>query len=305
MTIPRRAAPPASGAYGDYEIRKEDFRAFQDLIHRESGIFLAEHKQALLGGRLHARLRALGLTSYAEYFRTVQKDEGERIEMLDRISTNETHFFREPHQFEFLKTRVLPRWVADAQARQRSRTIRVWSAACSTGEEPYSIAMLLLDQLPPSEGWSIEILGTDLSTRVLQKAKDALWRIEKAEEIPTPYLKAFMLEGTGPEKGRMKAGPEIRSLVTFSRMNLNSRPYPVRGVFDIIFCRNVLIYFNAATKVNVVEELLSHLAPSGLLLLGHAESLHGLTERARSVGPTIYAPLQSTYFSGQKLPRLR
>ncbi|HJV37755.1 MAG TPA: protein-glutamate O-methyltransferase CheR [Geothrix sp.] len=305
MDQPRRPASPASEAAGDYSIRKEEFRAFQDLIHRESGIFLADHKLALLGGRLHARLRALGLTSYGEYFKAVQKDEAERIEMLDRISTNETHFFREPHQFEFLKTHVLPRWVEDARAGRRPRSIRVWSAACSTGEEPYSIAMLLLDQLPSAEGWSIEILGTDISTRVLQKAKDALWRIEKAEEIPTPYLKAFMLEGTGPEKGRMKAGPEIRSLVSFSRMNLNSRPYPVPGGFDIIFCRNVLIYFNTATKAGVVEELLAHLAPSGLLLLGHAESLHGLTEQARSVGPTIYAPLQSTYFSGQKLPRLR
>lgn len=305
MNKPRRAVPPAAGASGEFQIRKEDFRAFQDLIHRESGIFLAEHKQALLGGRLHSRLRALGLTSYEDYFKTVQKDEAERIEMLDRISTNETHFFREPHQFEFLKTQVLPRWIEDAQARQRSRTIRVWSAACSTGEEPYSIAMLLLDQLPASEGWSIEILATDLSTRVLQKGRDALWRIEKAEEIPKPYLQAFMLEGTGPEKGKMKAGPEIRSLITFSRMNLNNRPYPVQGAFDIIFCRNVLIYFNAATKVNVVEELLSHLTPSGLLLLGHAESLHGLTDRARSVGPTIYAPIQSTYFNGQRLPRVR
>jgi len=296
---------PVLDATGDCQLRKEEFRAFQDLIHRESGIFLADHKQALLGGRLHSRLRALGLTSYGDYFKAVQKDEAERIEMLDRISTNETHFFREPHQFEFLKTQVLPRWVEDARAGRRSRSIRVWSAACSTGEEPYSIAMLLLDQLPASEGWSIEILATDLSTRVLQRAKDAVWRIEKAEEIPTPYLRAFMLEGTGPEKGKMKAGPEIRSLITFSRMNLNSRPYPVPGGFDVIFCRNVLIYFNAATKVNVVEELLAHLAPTGLLLLGHAESLHGLTERARSVGPTIYAPLQSTYFSGQKLPRLR
>jgi len=300
-----RSRNPAPDATGDYQIRKEEFRAFQDLIHRESGIFLADHKQALLGGRLHSRLRALGMTSYGDYFKAVQKDESERIEMLDRISTNETHFFREPHQFEFLKTQVLPRWVEDARAGRRSRSIRVWSAACSTGEEPYSTAMLLLDQLPASEGWSIEILATDLSTRVLQRAKDAVWRIEKAEEIPTPYLKAFMLEGTGPEKGKMKAGPEIRSLITFSRMNLNSRPYPVPGRFDVIFCRNVLIYFNAATKVNVVEELLGHLAPTGLLLLGHAESLHGLTEQARSVGPTIYAPLQSAYFAGHRLPRMR
>jgi chemotaxis protein methyltransferase CheR len=302
MDKPRNPAPDAAG---EHPLRKDEFRAFQDLIHRESGIFLADHKQALLGGRLHSRLRALGLATYGDYFKAVQKDEAERIEMLDRISTNETHFFREPHQFEFLKTRVLPRWMEDARAGTRSRSIRIWSAACSTGEEPYSIAMLLLDQLPASEGWSIEILATDLSTRVLQRAKDAVWRIEKAEEIPTPYLKAFMLQGTGPEQGKMKAGPEIRSLVTFSRMNLNSRPYPVPGGFDLIFCRNVLIYFNAATKVNVVEELLAHLAPAGLLFLGHAESLHGLTERARSVGPTIYAPLQSTYFSGQKLPRLR
>lgn len=303
MTTSRPTAPGSPGLSGEIQIRQEDFRAFKDLIHRESGIFLADHKVALLGGRLHSRLRALGMTSFGEYFKAVQKDEGERIEMLDRISTNETHFFREPHQFEFLKTQVLPRWVEDAAARRRDRTIRVWSAACSTGEEPYSIAMLMLDQL--SEGWTIEITATDISTRVLQRAKDAVWRIEKAAEIPGPYLKAFMLQGTGPEKGRMKAGPEIRSLVSFSRMNLNQRPYPMPRDFDLIFCRNVLIYFDAPTKARVVEELLGHLGPAGLLFLGHAESLHGLTERARSVGPTIYAPVQSAYFGGQRLPRLR
>ena len=268
-------------------ISAKEFALFRDLIHRESGIFLSEAKKALVVGRLGRRLRQLGLSSLGDYYRLAEGDEEERVRMLDCICTNETHFFREPRQFAFLEQQVFPEWAARAAA-GTPRRIRVWSAACSTGEEPYSLAMTLLAHFPPSSGWTLEILASDLSTRVLDQARAGVWSIEKAREIPERYLKAFMLRGTGPQQGVMKAGLAVRSLLRFQRVNLNLDRYPVSGPFDLVFCRNVLIYFDVASKMRVVNRLLDLLAPGGYLFLGHAESLTGLSDRGRSVGPTVY-----------------
>ena len=269
-------------------ITAKEFALFQDLVHRESGIYLSEAKKALVVNRLGRRLRELGLRSLGAYYSLLADgDEQERVRMLDCICTNETHFFREPRQFEFLVERIFPEWVARAAAGMPKR-IRAWSAACSTGEEPYSLAMTLLAHFPPSSGWALEILASDLSIRALDQARAGLWSIDKAGEIPERHLKAFMLRGRGEQEGVMKAGPEIRSLLRFQRVNLNMDRYPVAGPFDLVFCRNVLIYFDVASKTRVVHRLLDQLAPGGYLFLGHAESLTGLVERGRSVGPTVY-----------------
>ncbi len=267
-------------------LSRSEFAAFQGLIQREAGIFLSEVKEALLVGRLSRRLRELGLPTFEAYHRLVQEDEAERVRMLDAICTNETHFFREPRQFEFLERQVFPDWRAEAERGERTRTVRAWSAACSTGEEPYSVAMLLLDRLP---GWNVEILATDLSTRVLEKARAALFPLERSAEIPPEYLKRFMLRGVGPQEGRMKAGPELRAVVRFQRLNLNDESYAAPQALDLVLCRNVLIYFRPETKARVVERLLRHLSPRGHLFLGHAESASGLGVRVRSVGPNVYS----------------
>jgi chemotaxis protein methyltransferase CheR len=281
-------APPP--AFPLPRISAKEFALFRDLIHRESGIYLSEAKKALVVGRLGRRLRELGLGSLEAYYRLLAEgDEEERARMLDCICTNETHFFREPRQFEFLVEQVFPEWEARAAAGM-PRRIRAWSAACSTGEEPYSLAMTLLAHFPPSSGWTLEILASDLSNRALDQARAGLWSVDKAREIPERYLKAFMLRGRGSQEGVMKAGLEIRSLVRFQRVNLNLDRYPVSGPFDLVFCRNVLIYFDVASKARVVDRLLDQLAPGGYLFLGHAESLTGLSERGRSVGPTVYVP---------------
>jgi len=162
------------------------------------------------------------------------------------------------------------------------------SAGCSTGQEPYSLAMLLLDRCPATSGWETEIVATDLSTRVLETARAGIWPIAKAEEIPAPYLKAFMLKGFADQAGKMKAGPEIRSVIQFFRMNLNEPAYPLTGKFDLIFCRNVLIYFDMRGREQVVRRLASFLSPGGYLFLGHAESLHGISDCLRTVVPTVY-----------------
>jgi chemotaxis protein methyltransferase CheR len=282
-------------------ISASEFALFRDLIHQESGIFLSEAKKALVVGRLWRRLRQLGLSSLGAYYRLLAEgDEQERVRMLDCICTNETHFFREPRQFEFLEQQIFPEWAARAAAGGMPRRVRAWSAACSTGEEPYSLAMTLLAHFPPSSGWTFEILASDLSTRALDQASAGLWCIDKAKEIPERYLKAFMLRGSGPQEGVMKAGPEIRSLVRFQRVNLNQDRYAVAGPFDLVFCRNVLIYFDVASKARVVERLLDQLAPSGHLFLGHAESLTGLSDRGRSVGPTVYVRAGNPVLTGDE-----
>lgn len=264
-----------------------EFRLFQETIHREAGIFLSEAKRALLVGRLSPRLRELGLRTFQDYHRYVtQEDARERVLMLDCISTNETRFFREPRQFEFLEEHIVRGWVAAAAG--RPRRIRVWSAACSTGEEPYSVAMTLLSHFPARSGWEVEILASDLSTRVLARAQEAVWSIERAREIPEPLRRRYMLRGTRSQEGKMKAGPEIRSLVRFERINLHHDRYPVSGRFDLILCRNVLIYFDAADKARVIDRLARHLEPGGHLFLGHAESVVGSSGDLRRVGPTIY-----------------
>ena len=242
MTLVARRAPVS--AIDPIErirpITEREFSLFQALILRESGIFLVPAKKALLVGRLSKRLRALGLSSFGSYYERIvdEDDREERLAMLDCVSTNEPHFFREPRQFEFLERQVVPHW------RQHGpRVLRIWSAGCSTGEEPYSLAMMLLHHFPPYTGRQIEILATDISTRVLARAEAAVWPIDKASEIPISYRRAFMLRGTDSQEGKMKAAPEIRSLVRFERMNLNEERYPIRGPFHLIFCRNVLIYF--------------------------------------------------------------
>ena len=267
-----------------------EFALFQRLIYEEAGIHLSQAKRALLIARLSGRLRALKLSSFGAYYRRVTKegDPDELQRMLDCISTNETHFFREPKHFEFLERKVIPVWIEEAERGARARRIRVWSAACSTGEEPFSVAMLLLHHFPASAGWSIEILATDLSTRVLERARRAVWSIDKAHQIPTPYLKAFMLKGTGAQEGNMKADDAIRALVRFQQLNLNDESYAVTGRFDLIFCRNVLIYFSAESRKRAVGRLLAHLQPDGYFFVGHAESLHGVTSEVRSVVPTVY-----------------
>ncbi len=284
----RAASPgepsPLSGApvLGD-----DDYRLFQALLLREAGVQLGEGKQALVANRLTRRLRALGLGSYQAYYRRVMAgDDDELQHLLDALTTHETRFFREPAHFEFLERRALPQLLA----RPGRRRVRVWSAACSTGEEPYTLGMLLLAGVPKGTGVEPELLASDLSTGVLEQARRGVFPIERAQDIPSALLQRFMLRGVRSEQGRMRVGPELRALVRFERFNLAATSWPRCPPFDLIFCRNVLIYFDAPTRARVVQSLLDRLAPDGFLFLGHAESLAGAERRARCVLPTVYTP---------------
>lgn len=265
-----------------------EFRMLQQLIYREAGIHLSDAKKALVSGRLSRRLRVLGCRDFTSYYDHVAANQDERTSMLDCISTNETRFFREPNQFEFLEQRVLPRWQALGASGQIPKRIRAWSAACSTGEEPYTLAMVLAAHFPAAEGWSVEILASDLSTRVLAAARDGVWPVERSNDIPERLRKAFMLRGVRTEEGRMRAHPSLKSMIDFRRINLNDRDYGVRGTFDLIFCRNVLIYFNRDSKDGVIQRVLRHLSPTGLFFLGHAETLSGGAYGMENAGPTVY-----------------
>jgi chemotaxis protein methyltransferase CheR len=272
-----------------FPVSDREFAAFQKLIYEEAGIHLSPVKKALLTGRLSKRVRELGLPSLAAYHEYVTASSpDERVHLLDCITTNETRFFREPQQFAFLEQQLVPSWVAEADAGRRPRRVRAWSAGCSTGEEPYSLAMVLLSLCPPEAGWDVEILATDVSTRALARARDACWPIERAAEIPDEHLKRCMLRGVRSQEGRMSAGPEIRGLVRFERLNLMSGEGFPGGRFDVVLCRNVLIYFDASSKQRVIERLLGRLEPGGHLFLGHAEGL-GRTAGVRPVRPNVYA----------------
>ena len=273
-----------------------EFARYRKLIYSRAGICLTPPKKALLEARLSRRLRELGLESFFDYYECIEADQSgsELVQLLDRVATNETHFFREPRQFEFLETTLLPDWLAQGDAGVRPRHVRLWSAGCSTGEEPYSLAMMLLDHLPPARGWKLEIVGTDLSSRAVEAAQRAIWPIAKAKEIPDKYLKRFMLKGVGAQTACMKAGAEIRSIVRCLNLNLNAESYPLPGGFDLIFCRNVMIYFDAPTRARVVERLLRHMAPGGYLFVGHAESLTGSCAQLRHVVPTVYTQMPAS-----------
>jgi chemotaxis protein methyltransferase CheR len=264
-----------------------EFGRFRDLVEREVGIHLSSVKQALVNARLLSRIRELGLATFQDYYdRVIASPHDELIRFINAICTNETRFFREPAQFEYLRTALVNRWRAEGDAHRRARRLRVWSAACSSGEEPYTLAMTLLDCLPPD--WAVEIVATDVSTKVLDKAVKAVYPMERVREIPSELHQRFLLRGVGSRAGSFRIGPSARAAVTFQRENLVTGDFNGLGRFDLILCRNVLMYFRPETRRNVVSRLLGQLNPAGQLFVGHSESLHGLDLEVETVAPTIY-----------------
>lgn len=293
----RRSAPPslysedASGLRpAQLSVSPALFRKFQKLVYAETGIWLGNSKTALLCGRLYRRLSTLGIPTLEQYYERVSATNGrdELARMIDAITTNETRFFREPKQFDFLVQSVFPRWQTEADQGVRSRQVRIWSAGCSSGEEPYSLAMLFAKHLPADLGWDVRLLATDISNRVLEKARQGVYELDRAGDIPKDLLRRFMLQGIRNRQGQMKVQNAIQQMVEFRQLNLSQEPYSVQGPYDLIFCRNVLIYFDAASKQKVVGNLVGHLTPGGFLFVGHAENLTNLSSQVRSVEPSIY-----------------
>lgn len=266
------------------------FQKFQKLIYAETGIWLGSSKTALLCGRLFRRLRELEIGSLKDYYEIVsQTDQAEeRARMIDAITTNETRFFREPRQFEFLTKSIFPRWQSTAQSEHRARRLRIWSAGCSSGEEPYTIAMLMRHHFAAESEWDIRIVASDISNRVLEKARRGIYPIGRLGELPPELLQEYMLRGSANHEGEMKVKVDIQKMIDFRRINLHDETSLPEAPFDAIFCRNVLIYFDSASKQKVVKNLLHNLVANGLLFVGHAENLANMTNELHSVESTIY-----------------
>jgi chemotaxis protein methyltransferase CheR len=261
-------------------LRDDEFNQFRTWLHRTAGINLSDAKKVLVAGRLSKRLKHYDLTSYGDYFRLIsQSTEAAELQIaLDLLTTNETYFFREPKHFDFLRSQVLPKV-------QAGKIFRLWSAASSSGEEPYSIAMTLADGLSSSTQW--EIVASDISTRVLEKARSGHYDMERAHNIPQPMLSKYCLKGTGSQEGTFMIERNLRSRLQFMQINLNTA-LPKLGEFDVIFLRNVMIYFDMDTKRQVVARMLPFLKPGGYFIVSHSESLNGITDSLKLVSPSIY-----------------
>ncbi len=262
-----------------YSITDHEFAQFQGMLARIAGINLSPAKKTLLCGRLAKRLQHCQVSSYGEYFKLLAsgKQNGELQVAVDLLTTNETYFFREPKHFEILRDRIIAE-------RRPGATLRIWSAACSSGEEPYSLAMLLADRIGDM-GW--EIVASDISSRVLQKARSGHYVLDRSSNIPPDYLARYCLKGVGSQAGTFLVDKRLRSKIGFKQVNLNT-PLPSLGEFDVIFLRNVMIYFNLETKREVVSRLLSTLRPGGYFIVGHSESLNGVTDTLTAVAPSVY-----------------
>lgn len=247
------------------------------MIHKLAGISLTDAKKPLVSGRLSKRLRHCGLKSFGDYFELVMREKAELQVAVDLLTTNETYFFREPRHMDFLKERILPR-------HPRGKLFRIWSAACSSGEECYTLAMVLADCM--GDG-SWEIVGSDISSRVLEKARMGHYPMERIDGIPREYLRRFCLKGTGNQEGTFLIDKILREKIRFQQINLNE-PLPKLGIFDAIFMRNVMIYFDIDTKRQVVKRILPALRPGGHFIVSHSESLNGISDELESVVPSVY-----------------
>ena len=242
------------------------------------------------------------MTTFTEYrrFLTEQDPSGEELgRFINAITTNKTEFFREAHHFRYLADEWVPAIKARA-ARSGDRAVRIWSAGCSTGEEPYTIAMTLRDALGTAVGWDVKILASDLDTEVLARAKAGVYSVEQTAPIPQRVLACHFLRGRGEDVGRVRVRPELRSLITFRRINLQDPRWPIRSKLDVIFCRNVLIYFDRPTQQRVLQRFLGLLKDDGLLVLGHSESVHGLLDGVKHLGNTMYRRIPAALPSDAK-----
>lgn len=252
-----------------------EFDRVRAVVRSSVGVELRETKRALVFQRLRKRLTELGIISWNVYLDLVESDPAEKDELIDRITTNETSFFRDVRQFEFLRDTVIPSLVAKGR-----RRVRAWSAACSTGEEAYSMAMVLDAGLP--EGWDLRVEGTDVSPRVLEIARRAVWPLAEVEAVPEEYLRRYMLKGKGSKEGRATVTPELRRIVRFSRLNLLDLDVADEPRYDIVFCRNVLIYFAREQRPRLLTAICSRIHQDGTLFLGSSESASRPLERLSS-----------------------
>jgi len=262
---------------------REDFEYLRQISNEHSGILVPDDKFDMFYSRLSKRVRLHGLSDFKEYCHFLKNNpDTEFTEFINAVTTNLTSFFREKHHFEYMKNTVLPEVLKRNSAK---KSIRVWSAGCSTGEEPYSLAMTLLENVP--KDWDVKILATDLDTNVLQTAADGIYSNDRVDGLPEATLKRWFKKGKGKNAVKVRVSPELQAIIHFKQLNL-MKAWPIKNNFDFIFCRNVLIYFDKETKENLAQRYGEFLSLGSHLFIGHSESLHQLDTCFDLIGNTIY-----------------
>jgi len=272
----------------DEFISARDYSRLRTLIYEEAGIALGSERKTMLEVRIKRRLKELGIRSYGEYCDFLFSQPGMRQELhhlIDVVTTNKTDFFREPRHFEFLTAKALPAMMSPGGNR---RTWTIWSAGCSTGEEPYTLAMVLSEYGQANPGFAFRILATDVSTTVLEKAALGVYAGEAVRPVPAALRAKYLMRGRDRSSDRVRIVPELRRLIEFRRLNFMEADYGVAEMVDAIFCRNVIIYFDRPTQQRILSKLTHSLVPGGYLFVGHAETLHELDLPLVPVAPALY-----------------
>jgi len=268
----------------EFPFTDKDFRFIQNLVAERTGIVLNDIKRTMVYSRIARRIRQCGVKDFSEYCDLLKAgDESELISFTNAITTNLTSFFREEHHFEYLAETVLP----ELEKSKVDKKIRIWSAGCSSGEEPYSIAMTVNDYFKHKPGWDIKILASDLDFDMVERAASGVYKEERVTGLDKKHLRNYVKKGKGKHVGNVRMHSELMDMITFKQLNL-LHEWPFRGPFDFMFCRNVVIYFNKETQKELFDRYADMLADNSALFIGHSESLFKVTDRFKSIGRTIY-----------------
>lgn len=270
----------------EFKFSEKDFKYIRDLISERTGIVLAEHKVDMVYGRLSRRLRELNLDTFDGYLSSLENDEQELIHFVNALTTNLTAFFREAHHFEFLASNLIPNIIKN----KSEKRLRIWSAGCSSGEEPYTIAMTVRSLIPENSGWDVKILATDLDTNMVAKGSKGIYNEDRVTGLSEQNMKKWVKKGRGDTAGMVKMDDRLRDMITFKQLNLMNE-WPMKGKFDFIFCRNVVIYFNKETQAVLFDRYADMLVDDGHLFIGHSESMYKICDRFKLLGQTIYKKL--------------
>ena len=268
-----------------YKFKKSDFNRVRKLVYDRTGINLSENKQEMVYARLSRRIRALDMESFSQYLAFLESERGdqEATDFVNSMTTNLTRFFRESHHFDYLRNDILRGRVDQVRQSQRDKKIRIWSAGCSSGMEPYTIAMTVAATLPAKENWDVQILATDIDTNMLNTGQEGRYRARDCEGIPGPLMDRFVTE----DGEYIEMADSLKRMISFKYMNFMDE-WPVKSKFDVIFCRNVMIYFDKETQSKLVTNFVDLLQPDGVLFVGHAEAMVANFANLRSVGRSSY-----------------
>lgn len=269
-----------------FDLTDREFKLFQEIIYRETGINMSDKKKKLIVARLSKRLRALDLANFTQYYEYLNKStdsQNEIVNLINRVTTNKTSFFREQHHFDFLSRELLPQIITQGNA-SGARRLRIWSAGCSSGEEPYTIAMVVSEAFKAHRGWDIKVLATDLDTDVLSRAIEGEYPTQALLPVQKEYVHRYFTRSPGG----YTANNSLKSMISFRKLNLMDTTFPMKRPFDMIFCRNVIIYFDTQTKENLLSHFHSHLKDGGHMFIGHSESLMHMKDKYRYLKHTIY-----------------